>query len=160
MMTGIAAVRIGIVMFVIPFVFTFYPDILLIEAAFIDPTVTGTKTYLRAMTALSILAHLAFGPEIVLALVLLASALARFDKSQLALWEVGARLLLAGLLLSGISQSQRRRRRRPQAAGLARCLRTRHRKPLAVRTAGEPEMRRSAFYMSEACFWHTTGERL
>lgn len=59
MMTGVAAVRTGIVMFVISFVFAFYPDILLIEAAFIDPTVTGSKAYLRDMTARSILVRLA-----------------------------------------------------------------------------------------------------
>ena len=43
MMTGVAAVR-GIVMFVIPFVFAFYPDMTAGEAAFIDRT--GTKAYL------------------------------------------------------------------------------------------------------------------
>ena len=102
MMTGVAAVRIGIVMFVIPFVFAFYPDILLIEAAFIDPTVTGTKTYLPGydgtvdLGALGVLIL-----RLLLALVLLASALARYDRAPLALWEVGARLVLAALLLAG-----------------------------------------------------------
>ena len=85
MMTGVAAVRIGIVMFVIPFVFAFYPDILLIEAAFIDPTVTGTKTYLPGydgtvdLGALGVLIL-----RLLLALVLLASALARYDRAPLA----------------------------------------------------------------------------
>ena len=102
MMTGLAAVRIGIVMFVIPFVFAFYPDILLIEAAFIDPTVTGTKAYLPGydgtvdLGALGVLML-----RMLLALVLLASALSRFDRAPLAFWEVGARLVLAALLLSG-----------------------------------------------------------
>ena len=102
MMTGVAAVRIGIVMFVIPFVFAFYPDILLIEAAFIDPTVTGTKAYLPGydgtvnLGALGVLVL-----RMLLALLLLASALAKFDRAPLAFWEVGARLVLAALLLSG-----------------------------------------------------------
>ena len=38
MATGFAAVKVGIVMFVIPFVFALYPEILLIEAAVIDPS--------------------------------------------------------------------------------------------------------------------------
>jgi len=38
MSTGFAAVKVGIVMFVIPFVFALYPEVLLIEAAVIDPT--------------------------------------------------------------------------------------------------------------------------
>ena len=37
MATGFSAVRSGIVMFVIPFVFALYPEILLIEAAVLDP---------------------------------------------------------------------------------------------------------------------------
>ena len=102
MMTGVAAVRIGIVMFVIPFVFAFYPDILLIEAAFIDPTVTGTRAYLPGydgtvdLGALGLLIL-----RLLLALVLLASALSRFDRARLALWEIGARLTLAAMLVAG-----------------------------------------------------------
>jgi len=38
MATGFAAVRAGIVMFVIPFVFAFYPELLLIDQALIDPS--------------------------------------------------------------------------------------------------------------------------
>jgi len=89
-------------MFVIPFVFAFYPDILLIEAAFIDPTVTGTKTYLPGydgtvdLGALGVLIL-----RMLLALVLLASALARFDRAPLPLWEVAARLAAAAILLAG-----------------------------------------------------------
>ncbi|MEC8121226.1 MAG: TRAP transporter large permease subunit, partial [Pseudomonadota bacterium] len=102
MMTGVAAVRIGIVMFVIPFVFAFYPDILLIEAAFIDPTVTGTRAYLPGYDGTVDLGALALLIlRLLLALVLLASALSRFDRARLALWEVGARLTLAAMLLAG-----------------------------------------------------------
>ncbi|MEC7210622.1 MAG: C4-dicarboxylate ABC transporter, partial [Pseudomonadota bacterium] len=39
--------------------------------------------------------------RLLLALVLLASALSRFDRARLALWEVGARLTLAAMLLAG-----------------------------------------------------------
>ena len=38
MATGLSSVRSGIVMFTIPFVFAFYPELLLIEQALIDPT--------------------------------------------------------------------------------------------------------------------------
>ena len=38
MSTGFSAVRSGIVMFTIPFVFAFYPEILLIDQALIDPS--------------------------------------------------------------------------------------------------------------------------
>ncbi len=102
MMTGFAAVRIGVVMFVIPFVFAFYPEILLIEAAFIDPTVTGGKAYLPGYDGtvdIGMLAVLIL--RLLLALALLASALARFDRKKLPLWEVGARLGLAAMLVAG-----------------------------------------------------------
>ena len=38
--TGLAAVRVGITMFVVPFVFVFYPELLLIEDAFISDILT------------------------------------------------------------------------------------------------------------------------
>ena len=63
---------------------------------------TGTKTYLPGydgtvdLGALGVLVL-----RMLLALVLLASALSRFDRAPLAFWEVGARLVLAALLLSG-----------------------------------------------------------
>jgi TRAP transporter 4TM/12TM fusion protein len=102
MRTGFAAVRIGIVMFVIPFVFAFYPEILLIEAAFLDPTnTTGVKAYLPGYDGtvdivglLMVVARLLFG------LIFLASALAGFDRMRLASWEIAARLGLAVMLVS------------------------------------------------------------
>ena len=63
---------------------------------------TGTKAYLPGydgtvdLGALGVLML-----RMLLALVLLASALSRFDRAPLAFWEVGARLVLAALLLSG-----------------------------------------------------------
>ncbi len=103
MSTGFAAVRVGIVMFVIPFVFAFYPELLLIEAAMIDPESEGAAIkYLPGYDgkvdwmALSWLLVRLLG-----SLYLLASALARFDRAPLALWECGLRLGLAVLLLAG-----------------------------------------------------------
>lgn len=103
MATGLSAVKSGIVMFVIPFVFAFYPELLLIEAAVIDPTApagSGTQ-YLPGYTGRIDVAQLAWLLlRLVLALYLLASALARFDTHRLSWGEVGLRLVLAGLLLS------------------------------------------------------------
>ncbi len=103
MSTGFSAVRSGIVMFIIPFVFALYPELLLIDAAVIDPKSQGTaieylpgydgQVYWGAM--LWLLARLG------LALYLIASALAQFDRSRLALWEVVLRLVLAALIMIG-----------------------------------------------------------
>ncbi|MEM8979027.1 MAG: TRAP transporter large permease subunit [Pseudomonadota bacterium] len=46
MATGFAAVRIGVVMFVIPFVFAMYQQSLSIEQAALDPAATTEKVYL------------------------------------------------------------------------------------------------------------------
>ena len=105
MSTGFSAVRSGIVIFVIPFVFAVYPELLLIEEAVVDPTSTGTEiAYLpgydgtiATVPLLWLLARLVF------ALYLLASALARFDRAALPLWEVGLRLALAALVISNDS---------------------------------------------------------
>ena len=98
--TAVAAVRAGIVMFAIPFVFAFYPELLLIEAARLDPAGSGT-------------AHLpGYGPDLawasvgwlclrlVLALYLLASALARFDRTALSPVASLARLACAALVMA------------------------------------------------------------
>ena len=101
MATGFSAVRSGIVMFVIPFVFAFYPELLVIEEAILDPANTATHAYLpgydgvvHPLLLLLVLARL------VLALYLLASALARYDFARLAYWEVALRLGLAALVMS------------------------------------------------------------
>jgi len=103
MSTGMSAVRSGIVMFVIPFVFAFYPEILLIPAAVLDPTsLPSAAKYLPGYDG-----QLHLGPlawlllRLLLALYLLASGLARFDKAQLASWEWIARLALAALVMVG-----------------------------------------------------------
>ena len=102
MATGFSAVRSGIVIFVIPFVFAVYPELLLIEAAVLDPTSTGASvSYLPGHDGTVELTHLLWLlARLVLALYLLASALARFDRAGLALWETGLRLALAALVIS------------------------------------------------------------
>ena len=102
--TGFAAVRVGIVMFTIPFVFAFYPEFLLIEQAQIaqslDGSVSAAKTWLPGYDG-SIdfggLAWLVF--RLAVALYLVASALSRFDRARLSAVETVLRLALAVLLL-------------------------------------------------------------
>ena len=104
MATGFQAVRVGIVMFTIPFVFAFYPEILLIEQAQLAPSTDGSlggkKTYLPGYDgtvhwdALSWLLL-----RLVVALYLVASALSRFDRARLSMFEIFLRLVLAVLLL-------------------------------------------------------------
>ncbi|MBY6048327.1 TRAP transporter permease [Vannielia litorea] len=100
MRTGIAAVRVGIVMFTIPFVFAWYPELLLIEEAVTVTDPNGQKALIEGYTgvvdwgAMSLL-----GLRLVLALYLIASALARYDRGALARWEVALRLLVAVLVM-------------------------------------------------------------
>lgn len=100
MRTGIAAVRVGIVMFTIPFVFAWYPELLLIEEAVTITDETGRKALIEGYSgtiqwgALSLL-----GLRLILALYLIASALARYDRGAVAKWEVVLRLLFAVLVL-------------------------------------------------------------
>ena len=103
MSTGFAAVRVGIVMFVIPSVFALYPEILLIEAAVIDPStsVGGDINYLPGYTGTVDWGALVWVLlRLFLALYLLASALARFDRRALPMWDVGLRLVLAFLVMT------------------------------------------------------------
>ncbi|MDE0057648.1 MAG: TRAP transporter large permease subunit [Defluviicoccus sp.] len=104
MATGVQAVRVGIVMFTIPFVFAFYPELLLIEQAQLAQSVDGSlgdrKTYLPGYDGtvhLEALGWLVL--RLVVALYLVASALSRFDAARLAAYEVALRLVLAFLLL-------------------------------------------------------------
>jgi len=98
MMTGFSAVRSGIVMFVIPFIFAFYPELLLIEAAQLVPGTTsdylagydGTVDWL----ALSWLCA-----RLALALYLIGSVLAVFDFKPLGSSEIAVRLFAALLLV-------------------------------------------------------------
>lgn len=105
MATGVSAVKSGIVMFVIPFVFALYPEILLIDAAIIDPaaSTSGAVTYLPGYDGTRDIAELVFLLiRVVVALYLLASALAGFDRVTLSPQMVAVRLAIAVLILARI----------------------------------------------------------
>ena len=103
MATGFSAVKSGIVMFVIPFVFALYPEILLIDDAVIDAaaSASGAIVYLAGYDGTIDVPGLALVlGRLVLALYLVSSALARFDRRQLGFGEVVVRLGLAILLMT------------------------------------------------------------
>ncbi len=95
MATGFSAVRSGVVMFAIPFVFAFYPELLLIDQALIDPAspdksfLPGYEDGVQTMPLIWLLARLIF------ALYFLASALSRYDAGPLNMVWVVVRLALA-----------------------------------------------------------------
>lgn len=100
--TGFAAVRAGIVLFVLPFIFVAYPELLLIDAARLDPA-AGTGAAARMLpghapgidwAALAVLI-----PRVVLALYLLSSALAAQDLGAMRPAERLARLALTVAVL-------------------------------------------------------------
>jgi len=101
MATAFSAVRSGIVMFIIPFVFAMYPELLLIPAAVLDPnSLPSAAQYLPGYDGTLRLAPLAWLLiRLILALYLIASALAGFDRKSLSAIEVVFRLLLAVLIL-------------------------------------------------------------
>ncbi|MCY4306082.1 MAG: TRAP transporter large permease subunit [Aestuariivita sp.] len=108
MATAFSAVRAGIVMFVIPFVFCFYPELLLIEAAVIAPSgvevilpdgtlsryISGYENGIQTIDVFSIVARL------IVALYLLASGLAAYDLKALTKIEIALRLVLFVLILA------------------------------------------------------------
>lgn len=100
-MTGFAGLRAGVMMFVIPFIFAFYPELLLIPQAVLDPSVPGTGAFLPGYDGqVDWPALIALMARLLVALYLLASALARYDLAALPFWQVGLRLLIAvGIIL-------------------------------------------------------------
>lgn len=103
-MTGVAAVRVGFVMFLIPFIFAFYPEILLIkEAQIMQPLEGGTSaaiTYLPGYDGQFHWGRLGWlALKLVLALYLIATVLSRFDRKRLLWPETALRLMLAVLIL-------------------------------------------------------------
>ncbi|MHA6264895.1 TRAP transporter fused permease subunit [Arenibacterium sp. CAU 1754] len=99
MRTGLAAVRAGVVIFVIPFIFAFYPELLLIEAAQLNPH-SGAGRYLPGYDGTIDLAGLAFvALRVSIALYLLASVLARYEARPITGGEILLRLILAFLVL-------------------------------------------------------------
>jgi len=101
MATAFSAVRSGIVMFIIPFVFAMYPELLLIPAAVLDPnSLPSAAQYLPGYDGTLHLAALAWLlVRLVIALYLIASALAGFDRKGLSGIEIVFRLVLAVLIL-------------------------------------------------------------
>ncbi|MEM6986702.1 MAG: TRAP transporter large permease subunit, partial [Pseudomonadota bacterium] len=97
MRTGFSAVKSGIVMFTIPFVFALYPELLLIDQAVQDPS---TGQYLTGYDGTTNLAWLAFLiARLALALYLVSSALSAYDHKALSALEIAVRLAVAVLLL-------------------------------------------------------------
>ncbi|MDB9707299.1 TRAP transporter fused permease subunit [Planktotalea frisia] len=98
MKTGFSAVRSGIVMFTIPFVFALYPELLLIDKAVIDPNnglfLSGYDGSINFGWLLLLMLRIA------VALYLVSSALAAFDRKALKPIEIAARLAIAVLILA------------------------------------------------------------
>ncbi|RYH01467.1 TRAP transporter fused permease subunit [Salipiger sp. IMCC34102] len=101
MRTGFAAVRVGIVMFTIPFVFAFYPELLLIPEAVTIIDETGARSLIAGYTGeVDIPALALLSLRLIFALYLLASALARYDQARLRAWEIALRLGCAALVMA------------------------------------------------------------
>ena len=100
MATAFSAVKSGIVMFVVPFVFAFYPELLLINEAVLDPRTPGGTGYLAGYDGQAhLVALLLLLARLVAALYLISSALAGYDRKPLSALEVVSRLGLAALLM-------------------------------------------------------------
>ncbi|AXS42005.1 TRAP transporter fused permease subunit [Breoghania sp. L-A4] len=100
MATGFSAVRSGVVMFILPFVFAFYPELLLIDAAKLDPTASGAAIFIEGYGAGIDWAALGYiVARLVVALYLITGALARFDMRAMSKWETLLRLGLAVMIL-------------------------------------------------------------
>lgn len=97
--TGFAAVKAGIVIFVIPFVFAFYPELLLIEAAQLNPA-SGGGQYLSGFDGTIHIPHLLLILlKVALGLYILATVLARFESGPISRVEAAMRLGLALLVV-------------------------------------------------------------
>ncbi len=99
MATGFSAVRSGIVMFMIPFVFAFYPELLLIDQALIDPASANGAPLPGYENGVSYGALAWLMVRLIVALYLIASALARFDSARLSVAWVFIRIGLAVAIL-------------------------------------------------------------
>lgn len=100
MRTSLAAVRVGIVMFTIPFIFAWYPELLLIEEAVTVTDETGRRALIDGYAAQ--VDWVALGwlcARLILVLYLVASALARYDTGPIGGAEMMLRLLTAVLIL-------------------------------------------------------------
>lgn len=97
MKTGFSAVKSGIVLFTIPFVFAIYPELLLIDKAVIDP---DTGVFLAGYDGSINWPWLVFlFTRLALALYLVSSALSAYDQRALNVMEIFFRLSIAVLIL-------------------------------------------------------------
>jgi TRAP transporter 4TM/12TM fusion protein len=97
MKTGFSAVKSGIVMFTIPFVFAIYPELLLIDKAVLDPQ---TGLFLAGYDGNTRWAWLAFlFARLALALYLVSSALSAYDQRALGGFEIALRLGVAAFVM-------------------------------------------------------------
>jgi TRAP-type uncharacterized transport system fused permease subunit len=98
MKTGFSAVKSGIVMFTIPFVFAIYPELLLIDQAVIDPStgafLSGYDGQIDVAWMVLLLARVA------LALYLVSSAMAAFDQKPLGVGQIIIRIILAVFVMA------------------------------------------------------------
>lgn len=102
MRTGFAALRAGAVMFIIPFVFAFHPELLLIPQAQLDPNAAGIA-YLPGYDGSVPLIRLAgLVAALALGVWLLASALVGYDRWRLTGLQRVARLGAAVLCLTTV----------------------------------------------------------
>ena len=85
-------------MFVVPFVFVFYPELLLIEDAFISDILTRDFIESRP-NGFEISIFLSIIPRVILTIYLISSALTGYDLKALSVWEIILRLILATLIL-------------------------------------------------------------
>lgn len=102
MATGFSAVKSGIVIFIVPFIFAMYPEILLISDAVLDATAGAAAgaQYLPGYDGTLDVPALAWLiARLVLALYLISSALAQYDARPLNVIETMARLGLAVLVM-------------------------------------------------------------
>jgi len=80
LLTAFYAIRIGLVKFIVPFVFAFYPVLLIVEESGV------TFEVLPFLSAVS---------RLMLVIYLVSSATLVFDQRRLPVWEIGLRLILA-----------------------------------------------------------------
>ena len=100
MRTALSAVRVGIVMFTIPFVFAWYPELLIIPEAVTITDENGRRAFMDGYSENTDIAALALLLcRLLAALYLIASALARFDRAALKQWEMFLRIVAAILIL-------------------------------------------------------------
>ena len=97
MRTAFSAVKSGIVMFTIPFVFAIYPELLLIEQAVIDP---ASGTFLPGHDGTIDIGWLmVMIGRLALALYLVSSAMAAYDRKALGAVQIAIRIILALLVM-------------------------------------------------------------